>query len=459
MLRPQEEDHARLFRIYNGRTAIPLDLTGCGSAELRAQVTAIRDAEAAQRAKPTPTRCPPRSTLSPVRSTSTANDIASCPIGQEGCPADRCAADSIVSSVGHGIGDVHDQLALRVRGRCPSFQERTGVNARKRPQLRSEEHVASGEFAAHPARRELRSEWLTASAAPGLRHQPAWARTVLGLQRSAGNLSVVRMLARVRSPVQRQDGDRPAIPPTTSGSQLTMPELGSSAGWRPPSAAGSQFRLHLDPGIEAHLRAMQVMRALTSPEQVSAGLDLLTLPSVPLSLLPPGSISPGAPALPAPPPPSAATAVGPAPGTELTGPRPGTGGDIWRAIKADPGIGPAVLELQDQAATRARQDWRALSSGGQIAVVSTVVVIGGGAVAGVLSNREARSWVANTLSGQVLPVPKVPGLGIQLNLRANDVLLGLHLDVGQLLPTALGFGPAASTSALGAPPNPYAPIP
>jgi hypothetical protein len=49
VLRPHEEDHARRFRIYNGRTVIPLDLTGCGSAELRAQVTAIHDAEAAQR--------------------------------------------------------------------------------------------------------------------------------------------------------------------------------------------------------------------------------------------------------------------------------------------------------------------------------------------------------------------------------------------------------------------------
>jgi hypothetical protein len=48
VLRPHEEDHARRFRT-NGRTVIALDLTGCGSADLRAQVTAIHDAEAAQR--------------------------------------------------------------------------------------------------------------------------------------------------------------------------------------------------------------------------------------------------------------------------------------------------------------------------------------------------------------------------------------------------------------------------
>ena len=49
VLRPHEDDHARRFRTYNGRTVIPLDLTGCGSAELHAQVAAIHDAEAAQR--------------------------------------------------------------------------------------------------------------------------------------------------------------------------------------------------------------------------------------------------------------------------------------------------------------------------------------------------------------------------------------------------------------------------
>ncbi|HWM02099.1 MAG TPA: hypothetical protein VNP92_07145 [Actinophytocola sp.] len=56
VLRPHEEDHSRRFRTYNGRTVIPLDLTGCGSADLRAQVTAIHDAEAAQRQATTDAR-------------------------------------------------------------------------------------------------------------------------------------------------------------------------------------------------------------------------------------------------------------------------------------------------------------------------------------------------------------------------------------------------------------------
>ncbi len=39
----------RRFRTYNGRTVLPLDLTGCGLADLRTQVVAIHDTEAAQR--------------------------------------------------------------------------------------------------------------------------------------------------------------------------------------------------------------------------------------------------------------------------------------------------------------------------------------------------------------------------------------------------------------------------
>lgn len=341
------------------------------------------------------------------------------------------------------------------------------MEARKRvrPQPHSEGHVPPGESAVlHPGYREPPSEWLTITAAPVLRHQPAWARAVLALQRSVGNASLTRALAHGHSPVvQRQSSDRPAVPAptTTTGPQLDAPEIGGSVGWWAPSNAESPYRLHLSPEFEAQLRAM---RELVGPQQVSAGLNQLILPSVPSGLLPLGPVGPAAPAPPVPAPPapqqpSTGTAAGPAPGTELTGPRPGTVGDIWQAIKADPGIGPAVLELGDRAAARARQDWQALSGGGQVALVSTALVIGGGAVAGVLSSPEARSWVATNLSGKVLPVPIVPGLGIQLNLKADNVLLGLHLDVGQLLPTALGFGPAASTSALGAPPNPYAPSP
>jgi hypothetical protein len=55
-------------------------------------------------------------------------------------------------------------------------------------------------------------------------------------------------------------------------------------------------------------------------------------------------------------------------------------------------------------------------------------------------------------------VPKVPGLGVQLNLSGENVIVGLHLDVGRILPAALGFGPASDTTPLGAPPSAFEPV-
>src|SRR5262249_7738443 len=100
------------------------------------------------------------------------------------------------------------------------------------------------------------------------------------------------------------------------------------------------------------------------------------------------------------------------------------------------------------------QDWASLSTGDRVALVSTAVAIGGGAVAGVLSDPDARNWVATTLRGTVYPVPMVPGLGVQLDLGGDSLIVGLHLDVGRLLPAALGFGPGGGT-----PPSPNPPIP
>jgi hypothetical protein len=52
----------------------------------------------------------------------------------------------------------------------------------------------------------------------------------------------------------------------------------------------------------------------------------------------------------------------------------------------------------------------------------------------------------------------VPGLGVQLDLGGDSLIVGLHLDVGQFLPKALGFGPG-DANALGSPPDPNAPLP
>jgi hypothetical protein len=124
---------------------------------------------------------------------------------------------------------------------------------------------------------------------------------------------------------------------------------------------------------------------------------------------------------------------------------------MWKAVMAEPALGPAITALGDQAAGRAKSQWDKLSTGGAVAVVTGSVAVGGGAIAGILSNPDARKWITSTLNDKIIPVPKVPGLAVQLNLSGENVIVGLHLDVGQILPAALGFGPASATTPLGTP--------
>jgi len=257
------------------------------------------------------------------------------------------------------------------------------------------------------------------------------------LQRIAGNRAVSQLLQRPRpAPAQRVPVQRD--PP--------------GGGWKPKD---NPNQLHLDPQIEAQIRAITAMNALSAPEHVMAGLLELNLPPMPPAIGPP---APPSPQLPVPAPPASAMPQGPAPGTGLMGPRAGTGGDIWKAVLADPSLGPAITGLGEQAAARATSEFDKLSTGATVAVVTGSVAVAGGAIVGLLSRPDVRQWITATLNDKIIPVPKVPGLGVQLNLSGNTMIVGLHLDVGKILPAALGFGPASATTPLGAPPGSFDPI-
>jgi hypothetical protein len=263
---------------------------------------------------------------------------------------------------------------------------------------------------------------------------PDGSALIENLQRRAGNRAVSGLLARP-APVQRDP----------------------SGPWSPPGKGQeSQYRLHLDPQIEAQIRAINAMNALSAPEHVLDGLLNLNLPPM---ALPTGPLVPPSPA-PAPPAPASTPTSprSPAPGTGLMGPRTGTGGDIWKAVLAEPALGPAIEALGDQASARAKMEFDQLSTGTAVAVVSGSIVVGGAAITGLLANPDVRQWITATLNDKIIPVPKVPGLGVQLNLSGETMIVGLHLDVGKILPAALGFGPASQTTPLGAPPGAEPPI-
>jgi hypothetical protein len=192
--------------------------------------------------------------------------------------------------------------------------------------------------------------------------------------------------------------------------------------------------LTLDPSIQARIRAIELTRMQLDP--------LVLRPQ--LSALDPGVLS-----LPPTPAPGPLVPAGAGPAT----PREASGGDILRAIMAVPAVDQAITTLQTQATDQVRRDWDRLSVGERVATISALALVGGGAIAGVVQDPTARRFVLDQLNGRTFPVPGVTGLRLELNTSATNVMVGLHLDVGALLPSWMGFGPS-SPSALGGPPSP-----
>ena len=216
----------------------------------------------------------------------------------------------------------------------------------------------------------------------------------------------------------------------------------------PPSLLGPDQprpRLRLDVPTPDALRlvGLQLDPTLIRPALLQIDPGLLT---------PPSPTTTGAVLEPVETLPSESTPLVPAgPGPET--PREASGSDIVRAVMAVPAVDTALTNLRTRALERVERDWGRLSTGEQIATIATTAIIGGGALAGVLSHPDTRQAAFDLLNGQTFPVPGVEGLQFEVGIRGNDWTVGFHLDVGALLPASLGFGPS-SPSAFGPPPIP-----
>jgi hypothetical protein len=259
---------------------------------------------------------------------------------------------------------------------------------------------------------------------------PGEQQSMLDLQGAVGNQAVQRLIQR--------DGEASSLPPMPNY-QLSAPSL-TMPGWRRPSLLGDEH-LHLDPEIEAEIRALQV-RQMLEPAIVRPNLLQLPLPIGAAPGAPGPAATPGQPA-PAP--------AQPPKGPET--PRPGTPGDIAKAIMGLPAIDQALTQLQTMAAEQARRDWARLRLGEQIALVSVGVLIGGGALTAAGFDQDSRQFLLDQLNGRVIPVPGLPWLRTEFNNQGGGLMFGLHLDLGALLPATLGFGPGSS-GAIGGPPQP-----
>jgi len=253
--------------------------------------------------------------------------------------------------------------------------------------------------------------------------------------------------------IQRDGTDAlPALP----NYQLTPPSL-----LQPPDPSsryglGQNFQLHLDPQIQA--MAFQHVQQQMEPATIRAALSQVNLG---LTALPaPNASGPTATPTPNPfatPSPSPAAPLVPRDADPDT-PRPATAGDLMKALLAVPAIDTWITTLQTRATEQMMRDWRRLSTGEQVGAVSSAVAIGAGALAGILSDPNARQMALSQLNGRVFPVPGLNWLSLEINTGGNNLMLGGHVDIGSLLPPSLGFGPS-SAQPIGGPPTPQPFVP
>ncbi len=303
-------------------------------------------------------------------------------------------------------------------GRRRSYEARLGVDL-------EEVRIHSG-YAAQNAAKALGAEAFTVGrdiflANPGFSGSESEGRKLLahevvhvvqqkccGVRTGMGPISVVG-----RAPLSVQCSDH-------EGSSWEW-SPGGRPWWERPLVPGLELRL--DPEIEAQLALMRMrtIQHLLDPDNVrdalldldpailgSGGTDWLNLPPVPE---PSPLVTPGA---------------GPAT------PRPGTPGDLIRAVVSVPAVNTALTNLRTSALQRVQSDWGRLSTGERILLVSQGVILGGGALAGALGHEESRNWLLNQVQGRDLPVPLVPGLSFQFNLTGRDQRIFFTLDLARL---------------------------
>jgi hypothetical protein len=244
--------------------------------------------------------------------------------------------------------------------------------------------------------------------------------------------------------VQRDTTGLPPVPDVT----LTPPSLVQTP---PPTFAPTpdpSMHLTFDPVGEA--AAHHVDQAL-APTNVKSALANLRLGAPPPASPPANPLTSPSPT----PPGGAAMPAGAGPDT----PHAAGAGDIMDAVLAVPAVDAAISDLRMRAIDRVRTDWGRMQTGERAALVTVGAVIGMGALTGVASDPGARQILLDQLNGKMLPVPGVDWLHVEIGTKPDNLMVGLHVDVGALLPSSLGFGPS-SPSAIGGPPptaDPLAP--
>ena len=218
------------------------------------------------------------------------------------------------------------------------------------------------------------------------------------LQQTAGNRAAGRVLAR-------------------DGYQLQTPWI---LGGQPARPRLLDQQLRLDPELER-----RYVGDLLAPVRLLDHLKTLQLPD-PAPAPPPTPVPQPTPSQPPPDPADP-------PGWEKP-PEKGDVGKLLGAIGEVPEVKRALENIQYQV-------WGRLSSGDRTTLLTTGLSFGAASLGGVLATPGGRSLLSQ-LSGVPLPVPKVPWLAFEFSTQDDVIGLGVHVDVGALLPSRFGFGPA-----------------
>jgi hypothetical protein len=109
-------------------------------------------------------------------------------------------------------------------------------------------------------------------------------------------------------------------------------------------------------------------------------------------------------------------------------------GALAKAVRSVPEVRRALDNLKYDV-------WDRLDAGDKTALLTTSITFGAGALGGFLATPGGRE-ILGRLSGVELPVPTVSWLSFEFSSRNDVVGLGVHVDLGELLPARFGFGAA-----------------
>jgi hypothetical protein len=250
---------------------------------------------------------------------------------------------------------------------------------------------------------------------------------------------VQRSTAAEATPVQR-DGPSAPLPPVPRY-QLTPPSLLQQ---RPPTLLDPEYQRLLNGQLPSWLE--QTLTPIYLRSRLLGNLGLPTTGAA-TSATPDPTVRPEgpepAPAAPAPAAPAPASApFSPTPPLVPSVPSSPGFGIIFDMAMAHPAFNAAVTDLKRQALG----SWRSFSKGERAALISSTAVVALGSLSVLMSDPDYRAQALKlldrTFNGQVVGIPFTP-VSVEMKFEGANMMFGLHLDVGGLLPERWGFGSAS----------------